>query len=165
MAGYLRTLLAIAVLFVAVPASASVIILKFDGIGHLAPAGGFSNGGVGTNDGIEFGPATLAALDEEAGDDTLMSFLDANGSKVPAGFDTGFSSFDRSSAAASLNVYEDLDPTGNALGALSLAGPDNPIAFDDITGSADPVRPSVIEAAITLGEPKEKSPRYWSAGF
>ena len=80
-----------------------------------------------------------------------MFFQDANDAilNVPAGFDTGLSSFDPSSPAA---LGDDgLGATDNLLGTLSLAaelgdkpidvgGRTNRTALDDITpGSADPV--------------------------
>ncbi len=126
----LRALLVGAALLVAAPASASVIVLDFKGIGNLSPVGDFYDGGGGTNYGIEFSPAALAVVDEDAGGtgnianepppDTVMSFLDANDAtlNVPAGFDTGLSFFDTSSTAAS--VDDGLDATDNLLGTLSL---------------------------------------------
>ena len=63
----LRALLVGAALLVAVPASASVIVLDFEGIGNLNPAGDFYNGGDGANYVTKFSPAALAVVDEDAG--------------------------------------------------------------------------------------------------
>jgi PEP-CTERM motif len=135
-------LLVVAALLVAGPASASVIVLDFEGVGNLNAVGNFYNGGAGPTYGIDFSPATLALVDADAGGsgnfanepspDTVMFFLDANNAvlNVPAGFDTGFSFFYSSSTAASVNVYDGLDGTGNLLGTLLLSAQ----GFENCTG-------------------------------
>lgn len=51
-----------------------------------------------------------------------MFFLDANNAilNFASGFSTGFSFFYSSSTAASVNVYDDVNATGNLLGTLNL---------------------------------------------
>jgi hypothetical protein len=129
----LRALLVSAALLVAVPASASVIVLDFKGIGNLNPAGDFYDVEDEANYyGTELNPATPAVEDaggagniaNEGPPDPAMSPMDANDSmfNVPEGFDTGLS-LDTSSPAASMNLYEGLDATDNVLETLSLVAP------------------------------------------
>ncbi|MEO7189610.1 MAG: PEP-CTERM sorting domain-containing protein [Vicinamibacterales bacterium] len=125
--------IAIALVAVAVPASASPIVLTFEGVGDLNPVGNFYNGGAGTNYGVQFSPATLAVVDSDAGGsgnianepsaDTVMFFLDANNAilNFAAGFDTGFSFFYSSAGVASVSVWDGLNGTGTQLGTLNLA--------------------------------------------
>ncbi len=113
-------------------ASAAIIVLDFEGVGNSVPVGNFYNGGGGPNYGVEFSPATLAIVDSDAGGggnfanepspDTIMFFLDANNAilNFAAGFDTGFSFFYTSSTAASVNVYDGVNGSGNLLGTLNL---------------------------------------------
>ena len=126
----LRALLAGAALLFAVPASASVIVLDFEGIGNVSPVVDFYNGGGRTIYGIELSQAAPAVVDEDAGGagnmanepspDVVMSFQDGNDSilNVQAGFDTGFSFFDTASSAAL--VDDGPFATDNLLGTLSL---------------------------------------------
>lgn len=123
-------------------ASASVIVLDFEGIGDFNPVGNFYNGGAGTNYGVSFSSATLALVDADAGGsgnfanepsaNTVMFFLDANNAilNFAAGFDTGFSFFYSSSTAATINVYDGVDGTGNVLGSLTLTAQ----GFDSCAG-------------------------------
>lgn len=123
-------------------ASASVIVLDFEGIGDLSPVGNYYNGGGGPNYGVSFSGATLALIDLDAGGNgnfaneptpnTVMFFLDANNAilNFAAGFQTGFSFFYSSSTVASVNVYDGVDGTGNLLGTLDLAAQ----GFDRCTG-------------------------------
>ena len=122
-------------------ASAAVIVLDFEGVGDN-PVGDYYNGGAGPNYGVSFSPATLAIVDADAGGggnfanepspNTIMFFLEADNAilNFAAGFDTGFSFFYSSSTAASVNVYDGLDGTGNLLGTLSLTAQ----GFDNCTG-------------------------------
>src|SRR4030095_12372503 len=138
----LHLLLVVAALLVAGPASASVIVLDFEGVGNLNAVGNFYNGGAGPNYGIDFSPATLALVDADAGGsgnfanepspDTVMFFLDANNAvlNVPSWFYTAFSFFSSWSTAASVNVYDGLDGTGNLLGTLLLSAQ----GFENCTG-------------------------------
>ena len=138
----LKNVVAATSLFVSFSASASIISLDFEGVGNKNPVGNFYNGGAGTNYGIEFSGATLGLVDSEAGGNgnfanepspnTIMFFLDANNAflNFAAGFDTGFSFFYTSSTAASVNVYDGLNGTGNILATLALASQ----GFDNCTG-------------------------------
>ena len=127
-----KSLLAIAAFAAALPASAAVIVLDFEGVGDLNAVGEYYNGGGGTNYGVSFSPATLAVVDADAGGsgnfaneptaDTIMFFLDASNAILTysAGFDTGFSFFYTSSTAATVTVYDGLNGKGNVLGTLDL---------------------------------------------
>ena len=118
-------------------AHAAVITLDFEGAGSQANVNNFYNGGTdsqgnsGTNYGIQFGTNTLSL---EEGDpnanfalppsgDTIMFFL--TGSAIlnnAAGFDTGFSFwYTTVSFSGSVQVYDDLNATGNLLGSISLS--------------------------------------------
>lgn len=124
--------------FAALPASAAVITLDFEGVGDLNAVGNFYSGL-----GIEFSPETLAVVDEDAGgsgnfanepsSDTVMFFLDANNAilNYAAGFQTGFSFFYSSSVAAVVSVWDGLNGTGNLLGQIALLG-------DGVNGPGDP---------------------------
>lgn len=142
----LRALLVVAALLVAVPSSADVIVLNFEGIANQTAVGNFYNGGAGTNYGIEFSPATLAIIDADSGGtgnfanepspNTIMFSLNANNAilNVAAGFDTGFSFFYTSSTAAAVNVYDGLNATGNLLGTLPLSAQFNVGCTGDPSG-------------------------------
>jgi len=132
-----KAALATAAFAVAVPVSAAVIVLDFEGIPNLTAVGNFYSGL-----GVTFSPATLALVDADAGGsgnfanepspDTIMFFLDANNAILDfaAGFDTGFSFFYSSSTAATVTVYDGIGGTGNVLGTLSLTAQ----GFDNCTG-------------------------------
>lgn len=110
---------------IAAPASAATV-LTFEGLGNLAPVGAF----YAPN--YIFSTATLAIIDRDAGGSgnianepsasTVMFFLDANNAvlNAPNGFTTGFSFFYSSSTAATVNVYDGLNATGNLLGSIVL---------------------------------------------
>ncbi len=127
-------------------ASAAVIVLDFEGVPDLSSVGNFYNGGAGTNYGVSFSGATLGLVDADAGGsgnfanepsaNTVMFFLNANNAilNLAAGFDTGFSFFYSSSTAATVNVYDGVDGTGNLLGSLNLLAQ----GFDSCSG--DPAR-------------------------
>lgn len=119
-------------------ASASPIVLTFEGIGDRAGIAQFYNGGmdthgnVGPNYGISFAEGALGLIDEEAGGtgnianepsgDTVMYFRDGNALlNHEAGFDTGFSFFYSSASIAVVNVYSGLNATGVLLGSIDLA--------------------------------------------
>lgn len=126
------------VAFAAVTAEAAVITLDFEGIANQTPVGSFYSAL-----GVEFSPATLALIDQDAGGsgnfanepsaDTVMFFLDGNNAilNFAAGFTTGFSFFYSSFDAAVVNVYDDVDGAGNLLGTIALLGDGN-------TGLGDP---------------------------
>jgi len=143
---FLKTALAAAALAAtALPASA-VIVLDFEGVGNLNPVGNFYNGGAGTNYGIQFSNDTLAVVDADDGgsgnfanepsSNTIMFFLNANNAVLnfAAGFTTGFSFFYTSSTAATVNVYDGLNATGNLLGSLNLNAQFNQNCSGDPTG-------------------------------
>jgi hypothetical protein len=143
---FLKTAVAAAALAAtALPASA-VIVLDFEGVGNLNPVGNFYNGGAGTNYGIQFSNDTLAVVDADDGgsgnfanepsSNTIMFFLNANNAVLnfAAGFTTGFSFFYTSSTAATVNVYDGLDGTGNLLGSLNLTAQFNQNCSGDPSG-------------------------------
>lgn len=117
----------------AASASPTVISLDFEGVGDNQAVGNFYNGGAGTNYGVSFSPATLAIVDADAGGggnfanepspNTIMFFLDANNAilNFAAGFTTGFSFFYTSSTAATVDVFDGVNGTGNKLGSLPLS--------------------------------------------
>ncbi len=110
----------------AVPATASVTTLTFEGIGDKQPVGNFY-----APDYI-FSPATLALIDADAGGtgnfanepspSTVMFFLDANNAilDVVNGFDTGFSFYYSSAVSATISVYDGPNATGSILAQLVL---------------------------------------------
>jgi len=122
-------------LVLASPAAATTT-LTFEGIPDQTPVGAF----YGPD--YVFSPATLAIIDSDAGGggnfanepspNTIMFFLDANNAilNVTNGFTGGFSFFYSSSTAATINVYDALNGTGNILASLNLAAQ----GFDNCTG-------------------------------
>jgi hypothetical protein len=142
-----RSILAIAFIAFAVPASAAVIVLDFEGIPNSTPVGDFYDGNGGPDYGVVFSPATLAIIDADAGGggnfanepspNTIMFFLEANNAilNLAAGFETGFSFFYTSSTAASVTVYDGVDATGNILGTLDLVAQFTDNCVGDPTGS------------------------------
>lgn len=122
-------------------AGAQVVVLDFEGIPNLSPVGDFY-----AAQGFSFSPATLAIVDADAGGtgnfanepsaSTVMFFLDANNAilNVAAGFDTGFSFFYSSSTAATVNIYDGLNATGNLLGSLNLVAQFSDGCTGDPTG-------------------------------
>ncbi len=91
-----------------------------------------SNGNSGTDYGVAFSPATLGLIDSDAGGtgnfanepspNTILFWLDSSSAimNVAAGFDTGFSFYYTSSTAATINVYDGLNATGNVIGSIDL---------------------------------------------
>jgi PEP-CTERM motif len=125
-------------LFYAAPAVAAVIVLDFEGAGDQAALLDFYNGGTdsqgnsGVNFGIEFGANALSLIDADAGGSgnfanepspsTILFFLAGTAIlNYEPGFDTGFSFFYSSSTAATVNVYDGLNATGNLIGTIDLA--------------------------------------------
>ena len=144
---FLKSALAAAALAaITLPASA-VIVLDFEGIPNQSPVGNYYNGGGGPNYGISFSNATLALVDADNGGNgnfanepspnTIMFFLDANNAVLnyAAGFTTGFSFFYTSSTAATVNVYDGLNATGNLLGSISLTAQFTDNCTGDPTGT------------------------------
>lgn len=120
-----------------VSASASVIVLDFEGSGNNAQLLNFYNAGTdsqgisGTDYGIRFGPDALSLRDKDAGGtgnfanepspNTVMFFT--TGSAIlnyDLGFDTGFSFFYSAKYAARVLVYDDLNASGNLLASINL---------------------------------------------
>jgi hypothetical protein len=143
---FLKTSLAIAALAAALPASAAIVVLDFEGVGNSAPVGNFYNGGAGTNYGVQFSSDTLALVDADAGGsgnfanepspNTIMFFLTGSKSTLDyaAGFDTGFSFYYSSSTAATVSVYDGLGGTGNVLATLNLSAQFNQNCSGDPSG-------------------------------
>lgn len=110
----------------ALPASAAIVTLDFEGIPSGTPVADF----YAPN--YIFSPATLALVDSDAGGtgnfanepspDTVMFFLDGNNAtlNVTNGFIDGFSFYYSSARAATVTVYDGFDATGNILASLDL---------------------------------------------
>lgn len=144
----IRTAIALAFMGSASIASAAVITLDFEGVGNQASINNFYNGGTdslgnsGTNYGVAFNSNALGIIDSDAGGggnigneptpSTVMFFL--TGSAVlnyAPGFTTGFSFYYSTvSFGGSVNVWDDLNATGNLLGTINIlplgAGPGDP---------------------------------------
>jgi len=137
-----KILLATAAL-IALPttANAAVTVLTFEGIGDQVPVGNFYAPD------YTFSPATLALIDADSGGsgnfgnepspNTIMFFLNANNAILNAnnGFTTGFSFFYSSSTAATINVYDGLNATGNILASINLQAQFNQNCTGDPSGS------------------------------
>lgn len=129
----------LAAAFVPFSASATVITLDFEGVGNGASINNFYNGGSdsqgnsGVNYGVAFGSNALGLVDADAGGtgnfgneptpDTIMFFL--TGSAVlnyAPGFTQGFSFwYTTTNNAGNVNVYDDLNASGNLLGTIALS--------------------------------------------
>lgn len=134
-------------------ASATIIVLDFEGIGNFNPVGNYYSGGAGPNYGIEFSSSTLALVDSDAGGsgnfggepspDTIFFFLEGTNAvmNVAAGFDTGFSFYYTAPRfTGSLNVYNGEWGTGSILASLNLAlTPNN--GAPDPNGTYSPLVP------------------------
>jgi PEP-CTERM motif len=143
----LKALVAAGALALAAPAFSAVVVLDFEGIADLSAVGDYYNGGGGTNYGVSFSNDTLALIDADAGGsgnfaneptaDTVMFFLNSNNAilNYAAGFDTGFSFFYSSSTAATINIYDGVDGTGNLLGSIVLGAQGFEGCTGDPTGS------------------------------
>lgn len=109
------------------------IVLTFEGVGDAIAIENYYNGGAGGNLGVAFGSNALSVIDSDAGGignianepsaNTVMFFLSGSNAymNVASGFTNGFSFFYSSASAASVNVYDGLDGTGNVLATLNLA--------------------------------------------
>lgn len=114
------------------PARAEVVQLTFEGLGNLAPVGGFYNGGAGGSYGITFAGGALALVDRDAGGtgefggepspSTILFFLEGSAvMNVAAGFDTGFSFYYTSPfEPGTVRVYGGPDGTGALLASILL---------------------------------------------
>jgi hypothetical protein len=131
-------------------AHAEVVTLTFEGAGNLARLNGFYGGGsdsqghIGPDFGVVFGPTALSIIDEDVGTgntgnfgnepspDTVLFFL--TGPAVlnySAGFSDGFSFFySTTTFAAQVRVFDGLDAGGNLIGTIALRalgeGPGDP---------------------------------------
>lgn len=143
-----RTIAVLALAGAASVASAAVITLDFEGVGNTAAVNNFYNGGTdslgnsGVNYGVGFNSNALGIKDSDAGGtgnigneptpDTVLFFL--TGSAIlnyAPGFTTGFSFYYSTvSFGGSVNVYDDVNATGNLIGSITLAalgaGPGDP---------------------------------------
>lgn len=138
----MKKLLLATVALMAVPASANaaVTVLTFEGIANQTAVGNFYAPD------YTFSAATLALIDADAGGggnfanepspNTIMFFLDRNNAVLNAnnGFTTGFSFFYTSSTAATVNVYDGLNATGNILASLNLTAQHNQNCTGDPNG-------------------------------
>lgn len=125
--------------FSAPRASAAVIVLDFEGLGNHEQVLNFYDGGVGGSGsgpgpeyGIQFGSASLAVIDADAGGsgnfanepspDTILFFETESAiMNVLNGFETGFSFFYTSVFVdGEVTVYDGLNATGNILSTLIL---------------------------------------------
>ena len=123
---------AAALMTAALPASAEVIILTFEGIQNNAAVGNFYAGGGGTNYGITFGPAASALIDSEAGgngnfanepsESTVMYFSEGKSVVMnkSSGFSDGFSFYYSSAREVVAFVYDGVNASGNMLGYVHL---------------------------------------------
>ncbi|AUC61300.1 hypothetical protein AA637_09130 [Cyanobacterium sp. HL-69] len=120
-------------------AQAAVIVLDFEGLQNNEPVNNFYNGGFGGNGSgpgpdfnITFTSSSLALIDSDAGGggnfggepspDTALYFLSGAAiMNVLDGFTTGFSFFYSAiNNPGVVNVYDDIDGTGNLLASLNL---------------------------------------------
>lgn len=118
-------------------ATASIIVLDFEGAANNAQLLSFYNGGTdskglsGIDYGIQFSSNALSLRDKDIGGsgnfanepspDTVMFFI--TGSAIlnyAPGFDTGFSFFYSAKYAATVYVYDDLNATGNLLASINV---------------------------------------------
>jgi hypothetical protein len=118
------------------------IVLDFEGVANFAPVGNFYEGV-----GVTFSGTTLALVDADAGGsgnfanepspNTIMFFTDANNAVLnnSNGFTTGFSFFYTSSTAATINVWDGLNATGNLLASLNVVAQFNVGCSGDPSGS------------------------------
>lgn len=120
-------------------ANAVVTSLTFEGLQNNEQILDFYNGGTGSlgssgpNLGVGFGSTALALIDTDAGGsgnfanepspDTVAFWLTGTSlvMNVAAGFQDGFSFFYTSSTAATVDVFDGLNATGNLLGSINLA--------------------------------------------
>jgi len=122
-------------------ASASPVVLTFEGIADETAVGNFYSGL-----GVTFSPDTLALVDQDAGGtgnfaneptpNTIMFFLNSNNAVLnyAAGFTTGFSFYYTSSTAATINVYDDVDAGGNLLASINISAQYTDNCSGDPTG-------------------------------
>ena len=120
---------------IAAPASASVVVLDFQGVANPSNSttvGGFYNGGTsgdgnsGTNYGVSFTSNALAINSYNGNgepDPGVLYFLSGGAVNITyaAGFSAGFSFYYASNSQSSITVYDGENGTGNVLATLNLA--------------------------------------------
>jgi hypothetical protein len=128
---------ATAVIMTALPTSASVVMLDFEGMQSYENVGDFYNGGAGANYGVSVGAGGWAwnssdvpgVWANEPSPEGILMFLGRTPAdsfiNYSAGFTTGFSFFYTSLQTGSVSVYDGLSGTGNVLGTIALAAQDN----------------------------------------
>ena len=133
-------------------ASASIIVLDFEGASNNAQVLNFYNGGMdskglrGVDYGAQFSPNALSLRDKDIGgsgnfanepsSDTVMFFM--AGSAIlnyEDGFATGFSFFYSAKYAATVYVYDDLNARGSLLAAIKLLPQYTDNCIGDPTGT------------------------------
>lgn len=132
-------------------ASAAVITLDFEGLGNQQSVGDYYAGDGGPDFGVSFSPNALSIIDRDAGGtgnfaneptpDTILFFLTGTAATLnyAGGFEDGFSFFYTSTSfVGSIDVYDDLNATGNLIASLDLPmtaeGPGDPQG-----GTGDPL--------------------------
>lgn len=132
---------------------ASALVLDFEGLQDQEQILDFYNGGTGSlgstsgvDYNISFAAGAQALIDSDAGGsgnfanepsgDTIAFWLTGSSlvMNVLNGFDTGFSFFYTSSTAATINVYDGLNGTGNILGSINLSAQYTDNCTGDPTG-------------------------------
>lgn len=133
-------------------ASASIIVLDFEGASNNAQVLNFYNGGKdskglsGFDYGAQFSPNALSLRDKDIGGsgnfanepspDTVMFFVAGSAILNYAnGFDTGFSFFYSAKYAATVYVYDDLNAQGNLLASIKLLPQYSENCHGDPTGT------------------------------
>jgi len=130
-------------LALALAAPAGALTLTFEGLQNNEDILEFYNGGTGSlgssgpNLGVSFASGALALIDADAGGsgnfanepsaDTIAFWNTGTGllMNVAGGFTSGFSFFYTSATAATVNVYDGLNGTGNLLGSINLIAQHN----------------------------------------
>uniref|UniRef100_UPI003568C07F HYR domain-containing protein n=1 Tax=Mariniphaga sediminis TaxID=1628158 RepID=UPI003568C07F len=130
--------------------TSGTIVLSFEGLNDMDPINEFYNGGTsgsgntGTDYGISFTADALAIIDADDGGSgnfanepspsTIMFFVNSDPIlNLPAGFTTGFSFYYCSAANGVVEIYDDLNGTGNLIGSYTFAS-NNGIGAGDPTG-------------------------------
>ena len=131
-------------------ASATPIVLDFEGLGDLEYVEDFYNGGSGTNYGVEFSSNAMAVIDYDAGGsgnfggeptpDTTLFFLEGNAAimSLSSGFYSGFSFYYAGYEGGFVDVYDEVGGTGSVLASFSLPGTEIEGAAADPNGDYGP---------------------------
>jgi hypothetical protein len=151
-AGFVATFTAVgAATFSTGQAQAAVVVLDFEGVGNSNPVGNFYDTAPHDFD-ITFSPNALGVVDSDDGGtgnfggepspSTILFFLNGPAATLNAanGFTDGFSFFYSAiTDPGFINVYDDLNGTGNLLATLDL--PTTPSGDGDPTGDFSPFVP------------------------